>query len=125
MSTPQSPERTETTDPALVDFDGVPRRLRSMALALTALALMGCIVDGVLNGLTFALMGRWVGILVVALMLGAAVTTALHALGGADRAGKRGERLSSPDVGIAPRRMGPLLSEPLPGQAGDDEQPDG
>ncbi len=89
----------------LVDFGPVPRRLQTVGGVLAALSLLGCVVDGVLNGLTFALMGRWVGIFVVTMVGAAAVTTALHALGGADRAGRRGERLSSVDVGIAPRRF--------------------
>lgn len=88
----------------LVDFAAIPRRLQSVAGVVAALALVGCVVDGALNGLTFALMGRWVGIFVVGMVLGMAVMTALHALGGADRAGQRGERLSAPDVGLSPRR---------------------
>ncbi len=87
-----------------------------MAGVVAAAALLGCVVDGVLNGLTFELMGRWVGIFVVVMVAAAAITTALHALGGADRAGRRGERLSSVDVGIAPRRF-QSVSE-------DDENPD-
>ena len=38
-------------------------------------------------------------------VLVSAVATALHALSGASRAEQRGERLSSPDVGLAPRKI--------------------
>ena len=92
-------------DRPLVDFSDVPGRLQTTAGALAALAVLGCVVDGVLNGLTFALMGRWAGIFVVLTLAATAVITALHALGGAGRAEERGERLASPDVGIAPRRI--------------------
>ncbi|MGI9018383.1 MAG: hypothetical protein ACR2HR_14985 [Euzebya sp.] len=89
----------------LVDFSDVPGRLQTSAGILSALAVLGCVIDGALNGLTFALMGRWVGIFAVAMLIATAVITAGHALGGADRAGKRGERLASPDVGLSPRRL--------------------
>jgi hypothetical protein len=91
----------------LVEFDGLPSRLLSVGLSLCGLALVGAVVDGAVNGLTFGTLGRWVGLLAVALLVAAAITTALHALRGADRAGRRGERLSSPDVGLAPRRRDP------------------
>lgn len=97
----------------LVDFGEMPRRLQSVAGVAGAVALVGCVVDGALNGLTFALMGRWAGVFGIGLVAGMAVMTAVHALGGADRAGKRGERLSSPDVGLSPRRSGDdLVADP-------------
>ena len=91
--------------PPLVDFAVIPRRLQSVAGIVGGLALLGCVVDGVINGLTFALMGRWFGIFVLGMVAGVAVLTALHAAGGADRAGRRGDRLSAPDVGLSPRRL--------------------
>lgn len=96
----------------LVDFADVPRRLQSVAGVVGAIALLGCVVDGALNGLTFALMGRWAGIFVVGVVAGMALATALHALGGADRAGRRGERLASPDVGLSPRRLASVDDAP-------------
>jgi hypothetical protein len=89
----------------LVDFSDVPGRLQTTAGIIAALAVIGCVVDGALNGLTFALMAKWAGLFAVTLLVTTAVVTAFHALGGADRADKRGERLSSPDVGISPRRL--------------------
>lgn len=102
----------EEREEPLVDFGAVPRRLQSVTGVVGALALLGCVIDGALNGLTFALMGRWVGIFVVGMVAGMAVATALHALGGADRAGRRGERLSSPDVGLSPRRLASVDDPP-------------
>lgn len=89
----------------LVDFSDVPGRLQTSAGIIAALVVIGCVVDGALNGLTFALMGKWAGLFAVLMLAATAVVTAFHALGGADRADKRGERLSSPDVGISPRRL--------------------
>ncbi|MEE8601040.1 hypothetical protein [Euzebya tangerina] len=95
----------ESEPDALVDFTQVPRRLQTAVVVSAALALLGCVVDGAINGLTFALMGRWGGIFVLVALLSGAAVTAIHALGGADRAGQRGERLAGPDVGLSPRRF--------------------
>ncbi len=88
----------------LVDFDALRHRVGAVLAPVAGLSLLGMVIDGAVRGLTFALMGRWVGIFVLLSVLGIAVLTALHALGGAGRAELRGERLSSPDVGLAPRR---------------------
>ncbi|HUG83494.1 MAG TPA: hypothetical protein VMM13_02970 [Euzebya sp.] len=103
-------------EPPLVDFSVMPRRMLSVAGVVGGLALIGCVVDGALNGLTFALMGRWVGVFVVGVVVGTAVMTAVHAVGGADRAGRNGQRLASPDVGLSPRR----LSAVKPGDEADE-----
>ena len=96
----------------LIDFGGVAGRLRVSAVVVAALALLGCVVDGVLNGLTFELIGKWVGIFAAAMLVTTAIVTAVHALGGAGRAGRRGERLSAPDVGLSPRRLSAVEDEP-------------
>lgn len=111
----------------IVRFEGAGRRLLGgVVLPVAGIALAGAVVDGAVRGLTFALLGRWAGLFVVGVVLGAAVATALHALGGAGRAGARGERLSSPDVGIAPRRIAGrgLLSDPHGWGAADAEDDD-
>ena len=92
------------TGGTLVDFDLLRHRVGATLAPIAGLSLLGMVVDGAIRGLTFALMGRWVGIFVLVSVFGIAVMTALHALGGAGRAEERGERLSSPDVGLAPRR---------------------
>ncbi|CAN5649370.1 hypothetical protein BH24ACT15_BH24ACT15_07160 [soil metagenome] len=89
----------------LVDFTGVPRRLQTAGGILAAVMVAGCVLDGAINGLTFGVIGRWAGLFAVGMLLATAVITAAHALAGAERAGKRGQRLSAPDVGIRPRRL--------------------
>lgn len=92
-------------DRTLIDFSGVPRRLQTAGGILAAVMVAGCVLDGAVNGLTFGVIGRWAGLFAGAMLLTTAVITASHALTGADRASKRGQRLSSPDVGIRPRRL--------------------
>lgn len=89
----------------LVDFLELRSRLGGVLIPIAGLSLLGAIVDGAVRGLTFALLGTWFGIFVLGSVVGVAVTTALHAARGADRANRRGERLSSPDVGLAPRKL--------------------
>lgn len=94
-----------STEPPLVDFDALPRRILQVVMPVGLAAVVGCVVDGVVRGLTFARMGQWLSIFIVVSIVGVAITTALHALRGAGRAADRGERLTSPDVGLAPRRL--------------------
>jgi hypothetical protein len=103
---PRHDPELEAAPVAIVEFGTLSRRLQTGGLVLAGLALLGCVADGVLRGLTFATIGRWAGIFAVALLLTSAVVVAVHALAGAGRAGRRGDRLSSPDVGIGPRRLG-------------------
>jgi len=79
-------------------------RLRVAAGLLAVCAVVGIIVDGLRSGLTFAVMVRWVGIFAVAMLVVAAGLVAIHAFRGAERAQRRGESLSGPDVGLIPPR---------------------
>ena len=95
----------ETDDPdPIVAFNPLGARLTVAAGILGAGGFVGIVVEGVRSGLTFGLMFRWAALWVVAFALVAGVLVALHALGGADTAQSRGERLSSSDVGLMPRR---------------------
>lgn len=108
MSDTDVPQHGRPGDPAderLLDFAALRARVGNVLIPVAGIALVGAIVEGLLRGLTFGLLGRWFGIFVVASVLGVAVVTALHAAGGADRAGRRGERLSGDDVGLAPRKV--------------------
>lgn len=96
-----APERQESP---LLAFGPLVARLQGAAGILAILALVAIVVDGLRNGLSFAIMGRWIGLAVAAMLVLTAVAVAVHALGGAGRAQRRGERLSSGDVGLAPRR---------------------
>ena len=95
---------TDVHEP-LVDFVALRRRVGATMMPLAGLCLLGAVVDGAIRGLTFELLGRWFGMFVLLAVLVSAVATALHALSGASRAEQRGERLSSPDVGLTPRKI--------------------
>ncbi|AXV07464.1 hypothetical protein DVS28_a2785 [Euzebya pacifica] len=103
-TTPMTDTETDVHEP-LVDFVALRRRVGATMMPLAGLCLLGAVVDGAIRGLTFELMGRWFGMFVLLAVLVAAVATALHALSGASRAEQRGERLSSPDVGLTPRKI--------------------
>ena len=100
------PERMDTPDhEPLVDFDALRGRVGGVLVPLAGLSLLGAVVDGAIRGLTFALLGRWAGIFILVTIFAIAVLTAMHALAGAGRAERRGERLASPDVGLSPRKI--------------------
>ncbi|WP_108668516.1 hypothetical protein [Euzebya rosea] len=103
-TTPMTDTETDAHGP-LVDFVALRRRVGAAMMPLAGLCLLGAVVDGAIRGLTFELLGRWFGMFVLLAVLVSAVATALHALSGASRAEQRGERLSSPDVGLAPRKI--------------------
>jgi len=54
--------------------------VRTAAGVLGALALVGVVVDGVLNGLVFGRMVLWIGALAVALVLLAGLAAAVSAM---------------------------------------------
>lgn len=87
-----------------IAFPPLAARLRSVAGGLAAATLLAIIVDGMVRGLDFTRMGLWLSIFAVCLLVATAITVAVHALRGAGAAGRRGERLSSDDVGLLPRR---------------------
>lgn len=90
-----------------VDFSALARRLQTVAGVLGVLALGGAILEGLLSGLTFAVLITWAVGYVAAVLLVAGVLVALHAYRGADAAQRHGRRLSGPDVGLLPRRRPP------------------
>jgi hypothetical protein len=81
--------------------------MRAVAVAVVVLTLVAIIVDGMLNGLSFGMMLRWTGLAVLILLALAIGSVAVHALRGAGSAQRQGERLSSDDVGLRPRRRPP------------------
>lgn len=86
------------------DLAPLGTRLRSVATWLALGTLVAIVVDGMVRGLDFTRMGLWLSVFAVCLLVAAAVTVAIHALRGAGAAGRRGERLSSDDVGLLPRK---------------------
>jgi hypothetical protein len=88
----------------LVDFGDLARRLRMVATATAAVALAGMLANGALRGFGTGLLVGWASLYVVAVLLGTAVLTGLHAVRGVNEATRRGERLSGADVGLLPPR---------------------
>lgn len=88
----------------LLDYHELARWLATAALVLGGGAFTGVVVQGVLQGLRFRLMARWLALFVVAFLVTAALLTAFHALRGAYRARARGKRLGGDDIGFLPRR---------------------
>lgn len=86
----------------LLDFRPLAVRLQAVAGVLAVATLVAIVVDGLRNGLSFAIMGRWIGLFVAVVLVVAAVSVAVHALAGLGAAGRRGERLGSDDVRMAP-----------------------
>lgn len=86
----------------LVDFTVLIRQLFWVAVVLGGVAVAGAVVQGLVQGLTFAILGQWAALWLLGLVVAAAVAVAAHSFGGAGRARRRGERLSSDDVGALP-----------------------
>lgn len=97
-------QRADAPGERVVEFPPLAGRLRATAAVLAVGTLLAMVVDGVVRGLSFGAMVVWVSVFVVTFLISAAVTVALHALRGADRAQRRGDRLSGDDVGLVPRR---------------------
>lgn len=95
------PGRQQPSD-RLVDFTTLVRQLFWVGVVLGGVVVTGAVLEGLLRGLTFGVLVQWATVWVLALVVTAAVLVAVHALGGAGRARRRGERLSSDDVGALP-----------------------
>ena len=68
--------------------------------------MAGATIQGLLQGLTFAVLLQWGAIFGVVFVVVGAGLVALHAVGGARRARSRGQRLTSDDVGFTPGGAG-------------------
>jgi hypothetical protein len=97
----------QTPNSSLLDLPRLAARLRVAVIVLGVLALAGAVGEGLIVGLTFAVLIRWGSAFLAALLVVAAVLTALSAYRGADTAQRRGERLSGDDVGLVPPRRRP------------------
>lgn len=99
-----------TTDPTpdrpagLVDFAALGRRLRRAVTVMGCIGAVLALGDALLNGLSIGRLAVWAFVLVVGIVVADTAFVAVHALRGADRAQRRGERLSSDDVGLLPTR---------------------
>lgn len=97
-------QRADSPGDRVVAFPPLAARLRAIAAVLAVATLLAMVVDGIVRGLSFGAMVVWVSVYGGSLLIATAVLVALHALRGADRAQRRGERLSGDDVGLVPRR---------------------
>jgi hypothetical protein len=80
------------------------RWLRMVAIGLAFLAIFAAVIDGLVRGLTFAVLARWAGAYLAAWLLVSAAVVAVDAGRRATGAQRRGERLSDEDVGLVPPR---------------------
>ena len=90
----------------LIDFRTVVTRLFWTAVVLGAVAVVGAAVQGWASGLTFAVLLRWGALFALAFVVIGAGIVAVSAVGGARRARRRGERLTSEDVRLIPPKGG-------------------
>jgi hypothetical protein len=88
----------------IVDFTNLAGRLRVAAITLGIVAISATVVEGMVDGLTFRVLGRWAAAYAAVLVLVSGVLVGVHAYRGADSAQRRGERLGSGDVGLLPPR---------------------
>lgn len=99
----------------LVDWGRTGRRVRASVLVLTAVVVVVWTVLSLLgDGFDLRTLGGLVGLAFAVLFVVELVVVGGAAVGGMLRAGERGERLSSGDVGLLPPRIRP------PGRREDD-----
>ena len=90
----------------LVDFGRAARRIRSSAVTLGVLAVVGWLVTGlVTDGVAVADLGTWIGLALVGMFVVEVVVVGGSALRAMLRAGDRGERLAGGDVGLLPPQL--------------------
>ena len=88
----------------LIDLDALAKRVGRVALGAVVLGLLAAVLaafTGVNSILSFLFVAA------IVLVVGVVALVAVSALKGADRAQKRGERLSGDDVGLLPTRREP------------------
>ncbi len=88
----------------LVGFRSLAGVLARVGGVFAALALAGTIAEGLIAGLTFAVLFRWAALFVTALLGAATLISAGYAVLAMRRAQRSGQRLSDRDVGLLPSR---------------------
>jgi hypothetical protein len=86
------------------DLSRLAAWLRTVAISLVFVAVRAAVIEGLVQGLTFAVLARWAGAYLAAWLVVSAVVVAVHAMHRASKAQRRGERLSDDDVGLIPPR---------------------
>ena len=85
----------------LLDLSALARRLRRAAVVALGAGVVGAVVAQVMG---LSPVAGFLGGFVAVVLVADVVLVAFSALGGADRAQKRGERLAAGDVGLIPAR---------------------
>jgi hypothetical protein len=94
------------SDHGLVDYTRTARRMRTSAMVLGAVALMGWLATGIVTGgLTVRALGAWLAVVILGMFVVEVVVVGGSALRGMLRAGDRGERLAGGDVGLLPPQL--------------------
>lgn len=89
--------------PALVEWEATARRLRRSSTVLLSVAVVAWVVSSLVTGAwRLATLGNWLGLALGLMFLVEVVVVGGSAVRGLLRAGDRGERLSSHDVGLFP-----------------------
>lgn len=89
-----------------MDWRRIRRRLPRVGLLATATTVLGVAVSwGLMGGLSVTAGWLWVGIGALLLIVGAVLVVSVSAMRGMLRAGDRGERLASGDVGVLPPQV--------------------
>jgi hypothetical protein len=89
----------------LIDWSRLGRRMAVVALGWVLVIALGAAVTAALAGLTRGALLLWLGLGAVGLVASAITLIAASAVGGMVRAGDRGQRLSSDDVGLSPPQV--------------------
>lgn len=114
MSDAEQPRRDgfqpPVTQPPLVDWARLGRRVGITAAVLVSLALVGWLVTGLLDdGPVLQDLWGWMGLALAGMFVAEIWFVGGAALRGMLRAGERGERLAGGDVGILPPQVTRLL----------------
>jgi hypothetical protein len=98
------PEPAEA--PPIVDWRRTARRLRAVLLAIALVVVVAWVVDGVLgDGFALRRLAEFAGLGVLVAFAAEVVIVGGSAVRGLLRAGERGQRLASGDVGLLPPQL--------------------
>jgi hypothetical protein len=101
-----SDERITPDDAPIVDLGRTARRMRSVLLVLGAIVLLAWLLTGALGaGFDPRRLAEYVGLGLLAAFVAEVVIVGGAAVRGLLRAGERGDRLASNDVGLLPPQV--------------------
>ncbi len=102
-SAPSRPADAEAEPAPLVDWVVTARRVGRSSAVLLGLALLGWVVRAaIVDAWSWSHLGNWLGLALAGIFVVELFVVGGSALRGMLRAGERGERLASHDVGLLP-----------------------